>query len=175
MNQLIKNSEKIELTGEDLHQMTNGECKILDYLDLERMENMAQVFGGKQAAILLFNTSSNVGHWVLLMRRGEGVVDHFDPYGFSIDQDINIASNQMVRNHQGALTPHLTALIQKGGFRVIENNKRLQKMLSDINTCGRWCVVRYLMADYPIEKFQKTMLNQKINPDEIVSYLTYLL
>lgn len=175
MNQLIKRGEEIELSGKDLHQMTNGECKITDYLELQHLESVDEVFGDKNAVILLFNTSQNIGHWVLLLRRGTNVVEHFDAYGYSVDQDINIASAEMVRNHLNALTPHLTAIIQKSGYRVIENKKRFQKMLTDINTCGRHCVVRYHFADYSIEKYQNLMLKQKISPDEIVTYLTYLL
>ena len=175
MNKVIKQAEKIELTGDDLREMTNNECKVMDYLSLEKVATLDQVFGNKNAVILLFNTSNNSGHWVLLIKRGDSSVEHFDPYGFTIDEDLNIANNQMLRNHEGQLTPHLTALIERSGFNVIENKKRLQKLLKDINTCGRHCVLRYLFSDEPINKYIRMMTNQKITPDEIATYFTYLL
>lgn len=180
MNSEIKNIEDVELSKQDIREMTSPNSpNVIDYIELQRIGNLDAVFknGG---CILLIDTSitadAKTGHWVLLLHQGGKNIEHFDSYGFGIDKELDIANRDLLRYGGGnQLTPHLTALIQKDGYNVIENNHKLQILKDGINTCGRHCVVRYLMRDTPLNDYIKMMTGNKINADEIVSYMTYLL
>lgn len=63
-------------------------------------------------------------------------------------------------------------------FKIIYNKFKFQKVSKNINTCGRWCVLRILMMlDHNMDldnfiSFIKTSANEKeLTKDELVSYI----
>lgn len=168
---LIKNSEKIELTGEQLHNITEGKCRIVAYEALEDFQNIDQCFQGFEGLIILYQKDRTDGHWTLLMRRSENLLEFFDPYGLKLDSELRF-SDYNLRRHKGEMIPHLSALIDNSDYKLIQNTVQLQKLQKDYNTCGRWVGVRFLMREFSLNKFVK--LFEGVDSDYTISSMTIL-
>lgn len=176
MDTLVDNSERIDLSGKDIMRMVDGQTRILPYEQLKTYNNLEQILSPYGTCVLLYETKENFGHWVVLIDRGSGMLEFYDSYGLKPDEELQIDNQYHLRIHGGVLTPHLTALIKSGGWSVKYNNKQLQKQLSDVNTCGRYCVMRILYKDISIQKFNDLLTkNKHYDSDFWVSAMTYLL
>jgi hypothetical protein len=148
----------------------------MTYEDLDKYESIEQVFNEWKATIILYETMKNFGHWTLLLKHSNNILEFFDPYGLNVDEELNFNNNFYVRTHNNIQVPHLSYLINKSGYELITNKKKLQQFLEHINTCGRWCSGRVILRDVPLIEFQKLFTNN-INhtPDFWISAYTYLL
>jgi hypothetical protein len=168
----LKKAEEIDLTGEDLHRMTDGKSNIIKYSDLRHYNNINDALGQYGACIILHEEEMNYGHWVLLFKVNNTTLEHFDSYGLTIEQELRIAPQ--TTDEQGR--PLLSTLINKSGYKLIENLHQLQRKKEDVNTCGRFVVVRLRFRDEPLNEFIKLLTkNHHFDPDFWVSALTYLL
>lgn len=176
MDKLIKQSEKIDLTGADIHRITDGQCKILAYEELENIESLEQILNPHGCVMILYQTARDFGHWVALFRddpNNTKNLEFFDPYGLKVDEELDINSEFHLRQHNGVRTPHLSALIEKGNYNVKSNTFRLQKFLKDVETCGRHVGFRIRMREISLNKYIKLLTtNKTYNPDFWVSALT---
>ena len=176
MDKLIERSERVDLSGKDIMRMVNGETRILAYEKLKTYNSLEQILNPYGNCIILYQTKENFGHWVVLIDRGGRMLEFYDSYGLKPDEELKIDNQYHLRIHGGVITPHLTALIKSGGWSVKYNNKQLQEQLSDVNTCGRYCVMRLLYKDMSLQKFNDLLTNNKCyNPDFWVSAMTYLI
>src|SRR3954469_25216196 len=118
----------------EIKQMIGNKANILTYEDLQQSNNIHTFFINKCCIILLKlkGREKETGHFISLINHGN-YIEHFDPYGLSVDEETLITHNN-----------HLEKLIVK--YNYIESKFRYQKFLNDINTCGRWCVVRCLLS-----------------------------
>jgi hypothetical protein len=171
MDRLIKKAEKIDLSGDDILSITNNQTTIHAYSDLDQIDNMEQLFGGKPTVTLLYQTTQNSGHWVCLIKKSESELYFFDPYGLKPDSELQYASYNL-RIHNNVQTPHLTALISKSNYTIDYNKVRLQKFFKDVNTCGRWVAIRILWREMSDDHFNHLFLNQKEPSDYYASALT---
>jgi hypothetical protein len=176
MDKIIKQSERIDLTGADLHRITDGKCKIIQYEQLENISSLEEILEPHGCCIILYTTRANFGHWVALFRTNPNVkqnLSFFDPYGLKVDEELQIANELHLRQHNGEITPHLSALINKGGYNVKSSTYKLQKFLKDTETCGRHVGFRIRMRDIPLKKYVKLLTDNKAyDPDFWVSALT---
>lgn len=176
MDKIIKNAEKFDLSGADIHRITDGKCNIIQYEDLERVNNLDEVLRPHGAVMILYTTRKNFGHWVCLFEKGNKNLEFFDPYGLKMDEELNITNDLHLREHKGIITPHLTALINSGGYNVSSNTTQLQEFIEHINTCGRWTALRVRFRDVSLKKFINMMTTNKYyNGDFWVSALTLLI
>ena len=174
MDKIILKAERFDLTGEDIHRITDGKTNIIDYPDLENVNNLEEVLNPYGAVVLLYETKKNFGHWVCLLDMGNKNLEFFDPYGLKVDEEL-LLSDFHLRQHQGQPAPHLTALIEQGGYNVVSNTKRLQKFLEHTNTCGRWVSLRVRFRDSTLKEFIKlTTKNKCYDGDFWVSAITLL-
>ena len=173
ITQLIKDSEKIDLTGADINAITHGEAHIMSYDELHKYDTIDQVFGNKDAIILLYQTRQNYGHWVCLIRQSNDHLSFFDSYGFKLDQELKYADYNL-RIHEGVTVPHLTHLIQQSNYQVSSNTRKLQSFAKDVNTCGRFSALRVRLRHLTNDQFDRLFLNQKETPDYLVSSLTII-
>ena len=122
--------------------------------DIAKFKNITHLLPEPiDTVILLFRSSSNKGHWVLLSRYDD-IIEYFDPYGYEISHPINwIDEHQQQELNE---YDHLTRLLTNSPFNILVNKYQFQdrKNLS-IATCGRWCVIRAL-----------TILNKKLSLDK---------
>jgi hypothetical protein len=175
MDQIIKNAENYDLSGEDIMRMCKNKVKIISYEEMENYKTIDDVFDNNDATIILYETKKNFGHWVLLLKEGNEL-EFFDSYGLKPDEELKYDNGYNAKIHNGVLVPHLTRLLNSSTYKLNYNKKRLQKLLKDMNTCGRWCVSRVLLRDQKLSKFQKLFTdNVNHNPDFWVTAYTLLL
>lgn len=170
----ISKSEEIDLSGEDIHRITDGKARIIEYEEIENIHSIDDLLGEFGAVIILYETRKNYGHWVCLFRTGNKTLEFFDPYGLKLDQELDIAPDYNTRLHNGVLTPHLTALMELcAGCKVNSNTTQLQNNLEHTNTCGRWVALRIRFRGISLKRFIELMTNNKYyDGDWFVSALT---
>jgi hypothetical protein len=168
----LKDAEKIELTDNQIHQITKGRCLPMPYHRLHSITDINQLFAKKQHIMLLYEMEENVGHWVLLSKLDKDTLLFFDPYGLNVDEELAVAKYNS-RIHKGQIVPHLTHLLQNSTYNVEVNTTRYQKVLKDINTCGRHCAIRALFSDLDPEQYKQLMMNNRhYDPDIWVTALS---
>jgi hypothetical protein len=147
MDKLILDAEDVDLSGRDIKRMVDGKTNIMAYEQLKTYSN-----------------------------RGNKMLEFYDSYGLAPDEELKLDNQFHLRIHGGKITPHLGALIQAGGWSVKYNHEQLQEQLSDINTCGRYCVMRLIYKDLSIRKFNDLLTKNKYyHPDFWVSAMTYFI
>ena len=167
----IIQSENIDLSGADIERITDGKCRIIAYEDLSGFLNIDQLLQPHNAVIILYQTKKNYGHWVSILKYDNNI-EFFDPYGFGVDEELEIIEHLHIRNEK----PHLTELLNSSNYNIIVNNKKLQKFAEHINTCGRWCSLRVRFKDVDLKKFTDLMTKNKCyDGDFWVSALTILI
>lgn len=173
--EIIKRGEEVDTSDEDLINITRGKTTILPYEDLHKINHIDELFkDGNIAVTLLYQTqSSNVGHWVALIKKGPTELYFFDSYGLKIDQELELASYNL-QLHNGVATPHLTALINKSNYRLTQNTHRYQRFFKDVNSCGRWTSIRILYHNLSDEQFKRLFSNLDKSGDWYVTALTIL-
>jgi hypothetical protein len=174
MDKVIIQSEKVDLSGQDIIDITNGETNILEYSDLHNIHNIDDVFNNKPTATILYQTKQNFGHWVVLIKHDDKTIEFFDSYGLAPDEELKYSEFNL-RIHGGQQIPHLSHLINDSNYHMIYNKVRLQKWIEDVNTCGRHCAVRIKMRHLKLSQYIQLMTKNKYyNPDFYVSALTLL-
>lgn len=171
LDKVILKLEKILLTESDIVKMTNGNANVLLYEDLQKYNSIDDAFEGKPALVLLFQNTKFSGHWVTLYKIKSNTLYYFDSYGFSMDSEISFSKYLIsigIKTH-----PTLTYLIQKSGYKIIQNKIRFQTLSNNSNTCGRWCAHRINNRHMNDKDYKTLMLgNQFYNGDFWVSILT---
>lgn len=171
--QILK-SETIDLSGEDIHRITDGKSRIISYDDLQHINTIDELLGEHRAVIILYQTTKNYGHWVSLMRDGD-TLEFFDPYGFEVDEELEVIERLHLRKDGVKVNPHLTVLINQTNLKLKVNKERLQKFSKDVNTCGRWVALRVRLREMSMEMFVAKMTkNKHYSGDFWVSALTIL-
>ena len=172
---IIKDAEKVSLSGDDILNICDNKCKIMRYQDLENYDTIDQALEPHGAIVILYQHEADFGHWVAVFRVNDTTIEVFDSYGIPIDSEIDFSPFQ-IRRHKGEKVAHLTHLIEQSQYtKVLENKEPLQKDKKDVSTCGRWSAVRIRFRDVPLKQFDKMFRNTSCgNPDFIVSALTIL-
>jgi hypothetical protein len=164
------------LTDGDIERHT-GLTEIVKYSQLDNYKSIEDLLPtDKSAVIILIEDKLNSGHWVAVMRYGK-TIEYFNSYGAKWDTDWKFI-NRMVRMILQQNTNEMTRLMDKAskeGWSTIWNKHRFQKISSQIQTCGRWCVLRiemmkmgyYLSEFYDFIKKREKEMGEK--SDFIVS------
>ena len=81
-----------DLSDEDLRFYLGNKCKIYKYSELRQFENIIQLLPKRiDFCIILVESSPNKGHWTALLKYGK-VIENWDPYGGSIDNELKFIS-----------------------------------------------------------------------------------
>lgn len=140
-----KTAESYPLTGEDINKLTNNKCNIWAYSQITD-KSLDEILGNNRSAIILLEyTGTSIGHWVALFEHQNGVIEYYNSLGFPIDyqQDKQILTQKLY------------------GYRVIQNKQQLQSKSSDINTCGRYAVLRLNYRNISLQDFNKLLTQNK--------------
>jgi hypothetical protein len=173
LKSIINNFEKVDLTVDDVYEITNNTCKVVVYHELKGYTSLDQLFSDTDTIVLLYETKYNFGHWiVLIMDAANNILYVFDSYGFGkLDAELNYAKYDNI--------PYLTNFVNQArannNLRVDINTVQMQDTLSDINTCGRHCCVRVLFKNLTNDQYNRLFAsNQLRTPDELVTAFTML-
>jgi hypothetical protein len=161
MDKIIKDAERFDLSGADILRITDHKTRILPYEALEKVSDLEEILRPHGSVIILYQTAEQFGHWVALLNDGGNRLEFYDPYGLNVDEELELDNEFHLRIHGGKITPHLSALIKKGGWSVKYNKDRLQK--------------RVRFRDLSMEEFNSLLTkNKAYHPDFWVSALTLL-
>ena len=150
---VMREAEKLNLSGKDILTITKGKCKVMLYEELEQYNTIEDAMGEHGAIALLYQEQKFFGHWACVLDQGN-YIEIYDSYGVPVDDELKFSEFNM-RKHEGTIQPHLTVLLNKSGRKVIHNSRKLQLLRQNVNTCGRYCALRILMRDLPMDKFNK--------------------
>lgn len=145
------------LSSQDILDFCGDQINIIKYTDLDGIQNINEILMPYGACVILYQSGPKFGHWVLLMNRqckdGQKVLEFFDSYGIILDDELKqlhyVDGAQMSNKFK-----YLTWLILNSGYdHVISNEYPFQTKGRHIQTCGRWCVIRYLMRNKTLSQF----------------------
>ena len=174
MDKYLLNAENIDLSGNDILDITNNETYIMSYEDLHNINNIDELFKDKDSVTILYQTKKNYGHWVALIKHDDNNIEFFDSYGLNIDEELKY-SEYNLRLHDNNLVPHLSHLLQTSQYNIIHNKIKLQQFVEHVNTCGRHCCVRIKFKKLSLSQYLSLITNNKFyNPDMWVTALTIL-
>lgn len=155
-----------------------GNPRIMKYSELKNYNKIEDILTNSifDYIILLIEAQMNSGHWVCIVRKYNKVF-YFDSYALYPAFPINWNSQQ-TNNELGQHKTYLLDLFNNSDLD-IEYNKIVyqNEMSSNVNTCGRHCIVFILLCKYGLDlntyyDFMQCMKKQlKMNYDQIVAYL----
>lgn len=179
LKSVIENFEDVPLSDFTIKHCLKDKINIISYLDLINETDILNIFKKdfNNNVILHFpDNTRNTGHWVALWLDDNNFTIHFyDPYGDTVDT--NIKQSALLQHSNNKTKYSLTHLLDKfksQGGNVLHNPYRNQKMLSSIQTCGRWCIIRLMHKDMNDEEFKNYIKFNDLNPDFIITMLTYV-
>lgn len=156
------------LSANDILNLAQDRCNIITYSELSRIDDLDVIFMKNNEivpCVILYETRKNYGHWTCFIRINSIAIEHFDPYGYSVDEQLAFIDDYF-RDENNSL-PHLSWLIAKSEYKkIITNNTELQKIALNVNTCGRWISLRILywnLFGCELCKFVKMFIKIKKN------------
>ena len=151
---------KEPMSNEDLEKFTGVKGDdIMKYSQLKNYKTIEELLPKNgDFQIILIEDAVNSGHWVSVAREGK-TIEYFNSYGDKWDTDWKFIP-RMVRLILGQGSNELTRLFkqaEKDGWKVVYNKIKFQKEGTDIQTCGRWVVLRreYARMGYTLPEFQR--------------------
>ena len=111
--------------------------------------------------LLLDHKGADIGHYVLIHKVNKHV-EYFDSYGLAPDR---LASILMFDEKD---TNRFLNIVKD----TKRHYQRLQQRRADINTCGRYAVMRYNVGFFSYNKFLAMLQHPHLHPDDVVTMLT---
>lgn len=172
MDAEVRKMAKLPWSDANIKSICKGKVNVMTVKAAVQKGSIDEVFGPHGAAVLLFETEPDYGHWVALIRVDDDTVEWFDSYGIEPNGELKMIPRDFAKESKQD-APYLTDMIEKGGYTtVLWNQTPLQKHGEDVSTCGRWASLRVAFKHLALEDFIRLFLRQKQPPDMIVSYLT---
>lgn len=172
-DKIILKSEVIDLSSDTLLKIIDGKSTIHRYSDLDSIKTLKELLGVNQASVLVYQHTSDFGHFVAVFMVDDHTVEVYDPYGIPVDSELQF-SEENLRIHNGVPTPHLSTLIQNSGLTVIHNTQRNQQFLRNVETCGKHCGHRLFFRKMPLKEYNKLFKKNRFNADWMVSAMTLM-
>ncbi len=155
----------------EIAQIAGKPLKVMRYSDLCQYAKLEDIFDNNQCVLLLFETTKNKGHWVILLKFTDRI-EFFDSYAFVPDDELKFTNMNFKKKNNMDL-PYLTYLMLFSKYPIEYNHYQFQSWNNKIATCGRWCGFRYKMSDYSLEEFIKLFENvPKKHLDKFIVELT---
>lgn len=143
------------LSADQLLKAVPG-ASFLKYPDIARFHSVDDLLATSQIQVVfvLYLTAENSGHWTVLFRRSDGVIEFFDPYGIAVDNELSFVAPD-ARVALKETTPLILSLLVKSGQheKWTWNKYDLQSDDPRYQTCGRWAILRALHRDMNDEQF----------------------
>jgi hypothetical protein len=135
-------------------------CNIVRYIDLFQYDTIDQLLGPIGICFILYHSSINFGHWVLLSRRDNNTLEFFDSYGSSLDdilEKTDFEHGAQFNKETGIKS--LSILIASSKYNTIINNStQLQYKDNNVQTCGRHCIARVMFNQMDLDEYVKMFL-----------------
>lgn len=173
------------ISGSDIKNIF-PEAKLIPYNNLKHFNpsNYKKIFdNGKlpNFSFILYESDEEqgklIGHWVLIIDYGN-TIEVFDPYGEDLEEQYD--------EYQGKIDKHLKQKpyleilmkkLKKLGKKIVVNPYKFQKESPDINTCGKWCIIRAIFENLNINQFKDIikygMKKSGLSSDELIGGVFY--
>lgn len=138
----LQKAKKYALSAKQIFNLTNKHCNIFLYEELKDMKSIDYLITnhnrkGYLPCVLLYPISKDMGHWTSLIRIDNNKIEFFDPFKIRVDDQLKYSYENV--------PPYLSKLIAKSNYDIVQTSTiQLQKLDKNINTCGRWIVIRII-------------------------------
>ena len=133
-----------------LPETNSPQDNLMKYSELADVNSIYDILPyDRSYKIILVESEYSKGHFVAILRYGN-TIEQFDSYSKKIDDELSFVSN-LQKQLLGQDKKYLTHLLKKLPKKVkkIYNKKRLQKLVNNSATCGRFVILRIiLMKDF---------------------------
>jgi len=161
------------LSGAQLHELWPSSVLVLQS-QLDNHGSLDDLLGSKNTAFVLLEEAQIgqdvAGHWVAIIRRPDGTVIYFDPYGGGPSVGERMVEG---RFREG---PNIQDLLATAGGKVVTDTTRFQRKSPDVATCGRWCALRAAMQSLSVAEFRRWVVDSckelGMQPDELAVFVT---
>lgn len=151
------------------------ESEVMTYSQLANYKTIDELLPNAfDFRIILVEQMRNKGHWLLLLKYNN-IIEDFDSYGKGIEPQRNFIASGM-NKLLGQEHNHIKRLVSRSPYKYVVNKHRFQSLKPDVNTCGRHCCLRIIMAkslkmDLPeyTEMIKKASQDMRLIPDAVVS------
>jgi len=170
----------------DLFKIAGKKCNVFTYPEIARFRKYSQLFKKKNSpfstmddgyafddnsCIILYLTGDRTGHWTCVTKNKYGI-NFLDSYGDVIDDQLKYVDSSII----GQNKKYLLELLAKAKKPIYYNDLKLQKLNTNIATCGRYCAL-YLKYNYmSVDDFMNTLLKKAreydVSPDLLVCMLS---
>ncbi len=170
LKRLLSIEMKKPLSDSDIYHMTNNRVNVIEYSKLHKVKKLRDILKNG-SVIVLYETSKNSGHWVIVSELNKNEAEFADFYSLSPDQELSWVSKTNKKKLNEGFPEIMRLLLPYKTTYVVPY--RLQKMNSNTSTCGRWCVYRFLNKRIPLMKFYRLVKEKSkklgLTPDELVT------
>lgn len=164
----------VALSNKDISRALQGAgvpFQIISFPELARFRSVDDLLA-RGAVVLFLELPGHVGHWQAVFRAPSGEVEVFGPYGLTPREALGtLDTATRARLHESA--PLLERLL--AGERVVINQVDLEAWRPDVQTCGRWVVLRLVHQDMTDAEFLAWLRAQRRpgeTADDLVVRLT---
>ena len=140
------------LSDSNILKLVNGKANIMVYENLIHCKSIDEILKPCGACFLLYQNKPNFGHWCLIFKLNKNTLEFFDPYGYIPDSELKFVPQEF-RKLLNEDHTYLLRLLYNSPYNIDYNEHRLQELAKNINTCGRWCVVRLWCKKMKLQKF----------------------
>jgi hypothetical protein len=160
---------EISLSGLDI--LDNVKCNLIQYKDINQYNSIEDLLGKYKKCVILYHTKKDYGHWTCLYEYN-GTIFFFDSYGFIPDDELKFLHKdlkaELNSNHR-----YLTELLYNSNKPVEYNEYQLQDRKKNVNTCGRWVILRLKYPKISVNDFYDIFKESSkyINNDELITHL----
>ena len=162
-----------------LPETNSPQDNLMKYSELADVNSIYDILPyDRSYKIILVESEYFKGHFVAILRYGN-TIEQFDSYSQKIDNELSFVSN-LQKQLLGQDKKYLTHLLKKLPKKVkkIYNKKRLQKLVNNSATCGRFVILRIiLMKDFGfnLQQYQDFLerwcKKTGLNADELVAFM----
>ena len=152
--------------------------RVANYLDLFNFSQIEQVVDEKGIILYTPISQRQLGHYSCLWLQ-HGMLHYWCSYGFNLKYTSSKSDymQKTPEKDEDYLITLVKDFVRRGGkFNV--NEVKFQSLSENVSDCGRWCIVRLIKRDLNHNQFEKwfdTIKHKKLNDDEIVTMLTYII
>lgn len=159
------------LSDQDILNALDDKCNIIRYGDMQHVTHIDQLLRGFNCCVILYEEEPYIGHWCVINLNNKNELEFFDSYGMKPDRYLyDLEKNE---RHKLDALPYLSKLLLNSPYKLKYNEIQLQSKENDINTCGRWAILRSIFYDVDLYDFCNFFLNDPdFTPDELAIFLT---
>ncbi len=132
MDELIRKVYINDLSLQNVKDLTRDKVPVILYDNLNINDDILSIIGDRSFLLFPVSANSPSGHWIAIIYRKEThTIEYWDPYGFTIDQELRFSTNPSVeRNVLGKL---FLKAQQQYSVKIEYNTFKYQKLITGNN------------------------------------------